>query len=224
MKKVIYFSLILFAVTAGCKKDSLTLRTATIPFESNDIKLTFAGASMPAGIIVDIFFINSSTGFAITYEGGIYKTNDAGTTWNLEYTNTVANQPFYKVLFTSENVGYVVGGSTGCTGGANCVPPGGLILKTTDGGSSWTKVFQMPDMEFVSIASNTQGDLFVLANGTKSSIFKSTDEGSNWSSVYTTDFGLLKITFYNNLGFCIGMYGNILCSINEGGGWSLNKT
>lgn len=223
MKNLIYILLIGLLLTTGCKKDEVIPTGATLPFENNNIKIELFANPAPSSIR-DIFFFNASTGFAVSYDGKIYKTTNNGVTWDLKYTNPTTNQPFFQILFTDANVGFVVGGSNSC-GGTGCVPPGGLILKTTDGGNNWTKILQASSFEeFVSISSNSSGDLFAISNGTKGRIYKSTNAGLNWTTIDSLNFNLQKIFFADNFGYCSGMKGNIIRSSDNGTTWTLNTT
>jgi photosystem II stability/assembly factor-like uncharacterized protein len=223
MKGLTYIILVGFLLTTGCKKDVLIPSGATLPFENDNIKIELVSNSLPSSI-QDIFFLNALTGFAVNYDGKIYKTSNNGVTWDLKFSNPIPNQPLFQILFTDANVGYVVGGSTSC-GGSGCIPTGGIILKTTDGGNNWTSILQGPSIvKFVSISSNSFGDLFAISNGTKGRIYKSTDEGLNWTMVDSLDFNLNRIYFEGNFGFCSGMQGNVIRSNDNGATWALNAT
>ena len=225
MKKAVYILLIGFLLTLGCNKDksmSIISTIARLPFENDNIKLELVTSSVPL-LIGDIFFFNASTGIAVSYDGKIYKTTDNGSSWSVKYTNPTANQPFYQILFIDANVGYVVGGSHSCEG-TGCIPPGGLILKTIDGGNTWTTIFQQPGVEFISISKNNLGDLFAISNGSKGRIYKSTDSGVNWVAIYSFDIYLHKITFSGTFGFCIGGNTEIIRSSDNGTTWILTTT
>lgn len=222
MKKVIYISLIGFLLTTGCKKDKSISTATTLPFENDNIKMELVTSSAPSSIR-DIFFFNASTGIAVSYDGKVYKTTDNGVSWNVKYTNPIVNQPFYQILFVDANVGYVVGGSNSC-GGTGCIPPGGLILKTIDGGNTWTPVLQQPSVELISISSNSLGDLFAISNGTKGRIYKSINAGVNWTTVDSVDIHLQRINFNGNFGFCTGSNGKIIHSSDHGATWILTTT
>lgn len=224
MKTVIYSLLIICLVTTGCVKDpAIPLPGEKLPFENDNLKLEIVSAPLPTNIIRNIYFFNASTVLTITYDGKIYKTIDGGITWTLKYSNPILNQPFYQIYFVDANVGYVVGGSTDCNG-AGCIPPGGVILKTTDAGNSWTRILENPSVKFISIAANSKKDLFVISKGRKGKIFKSTNAGINWTNVDSTTFPLVKITFNNNFGFCTGEGGEILRSSDNGTTWALSTT
>jgi photosystem II stability/assembly factor-like uncharacterized protein len=224
MNRVIFISLIFFLATASCIKENPNpAKTGeTLPFENESIKLEVISSTVPANVR-GIHFFTPATGIAITYDGKIYKSIDNGITWSLQYSNPVPDQPFYQVIFTDSNTGYIVGGSNSC-GGTGCIPSGGVILKTTDGGNNWTNIFRKSRVTFVSIASNSSGDLFAISNGTKGRIHKSINGGINWITIDSTDFNLDKITFSNNLGFCLGKNGKILRSNDNGNNWELAAT
>ena len=219
-------AILFFATTMiiSCHKDNqLPHQTAeTLPFENENIKLEVISSTL-LDYITGVHFFNASTGVAVSYEAKIYKTTDNGVTWTTQYSNPIPDQPFSHIFFTDTNVGYVVGGSTSC-GGTGCIPSGGVILKTIDGGDSWTRVLQMSKVKFVSIASNETGDLFAVANGTKGRIIKSTNSGIDWTIIDSTDFKLNEIVFKSNYGFVTGQNGKILRSSDNGVSWGLATT
>lgn len=222
MNRLICIYLVIFVATISCTKENPLKIGESLPYESSSIKLELISSSLPFGIR-DIYFSDASNGIAVSYDGKIYKSDDYGISWTTQYSNPVTEQPFYQILFTDTNIGYVVGGSTSC-GGTGCTPSGGVILKTIDGGASWINVFQAGKVEIVSIAKNSSGDLFAVSNGTKGRIIRSTDNGSNWSTIDSTDFHLEKVTFSDNIGYCTGANGKIIRSINNGSTWELAAT
>lgn len=222
MKK--YFSLsFLLLLTISCEKNPLPLPSSeiqngeTLPFENDNLKVTLVTTSGPANTR-DMYFFNALKGIAINYYGEIYMTQNGGSTWTIQYKNPVSNQPFFQIYFTDSNTGYVVGGSNSC-GGAGCIPPGGIILKTTDGGTNWTEIYKMPKAEIVSIGSNSSGDLFIVLNGTKGRVARSNNGGSMWTITDSTSFQLYKIAFRENTGFCTGTKGRILKTDDNGDSW-----
>lgn len=190
--------------------------------------------NLPNTHIVDMHFFNETTGIVITYDG-LYKTTDGGNTWALKYTEPISDQLFDKLLFTSNQVGYIVGGSDWCSG-AGCNPTGGTVIKTTDGGETWTTVYSKTgNIHFNNIAVNGNGDLFLIqseSNGPDaiSGILKSTDGGLNWTLMNYINYNLQVIFFKGNYGFLGGarksfdsiqMGGGVLLRSNDGGNtWS----
>ena len=222
MKKGIYIVFMLTLALSSCQKEPWVPVGNTLPFENENIRVELVASAVPA-FIRDIHFFNASVGIAVTCEGEIYKTSDNGVTWGLKFIDPDPNQQYFQMLFIDENIGYVVGGNTGC-GGNDCIPPGGAILKTIDGGETWTNIYQLNGVEFISIAANDLGEIFTISNGKYGRISKSSDAGLSWIIVDSVDFDLQKITFNNSSGFCTGMEGNILKSIDDGNSWLLATT
>lgn len=76
-------------------------------------------AYLPNTSITSSYFINSLTGWAVSYTGKIYKTINSGINWS-EYKIDTTKQ-FLSVEFTDANTGWVYGNY-------------GIIYKTTNGG------------------------------------------------------------------------------------------
>lgn len=223
MNKILFISLFGFLLFASCKKDPFIVDGEILPFENDNIRIELVSNSLPSNTR-DIHFFNSSSGLAVTYNGEIYKTNNSGSKWDLKFSNLNSQQRYFQIYFTDSNIGYVVGGNTS-GGGQGAAASGGSILKTIDGGNSWTEVFHLSgQIEFVSITSNAIGELFAISNGGKGRIYKSNDSGMNWALIDSVDFHLNQICFDGNYGFCSGMGGNIIRSNDHGATWSLNFT
>ena len=194
---------------AGCKEERESpapkLVATALPFEIESIRIEQVATNLPTWIQA-LSFIDASVGIASTYDGKVYRTSDGGKNWSLQYTaGTTANLPLLQILFTSGSVGYIVGGTVSCNGNG-CQPPGGRILKTTDAGVTWTEVHRVSGAAIASIAVNSTGDLFAVANTSGSQIIKSSDAGATWAPVADWPYQLNKITFDRNLGY--GASGN----------------
>ena len=74
--------------------------------------------------ILEICFINNTTGWAVSTEG-ISKTTDGGKTWAIQYTPKILYEP-KSLYFIDTNTGWAAGNY-------------GLMLHTTDGGNTWTE-------------------------------------------------------------------------------------
>lgn len=216
-------SIVLFVVIgfASCKKDSTGSINKDLPFENKSIKMEVVSTVVPSQTR-DLHFMNASTGVVVTYNSEIYKTTDAGLSWELKYSNGTIDQPLSDVTFIDENIGFAVGGSSSCNG-SGCEPAGGIVLKTTDGGEHWNEVYHASKTEIVSIARNATGDLFIASNGTKGLILKSTDLGENWITMDSVDFNLSKVTFEASNGYCTTSNGNIMTSTDNGLNWTLTN-
>lgn len=108
------------------------------------------------------------------------------------------------VQFTSDSVGFIVGGN-------------GTLLKTMDGGSTWSVIMMNTTEDFISVSfiSDTVGYV-----ASQNSIYKTTDGGISWLIV-TTDlvntFNTLKF-ITEDIGF-IGTDSYILKTIDGGQNW-----
>jgi photosystem II stability/assembly factor-like uncharacterized protein len=86
-----------------------------------------------------VYFTDANNGCAVGSDGEILKTSNGGATWITINSGTTST--LYSVYFTNSNTGYAVGGAvTMVDSGLNYLakPYKGTILKTTDGGATWT--------------------------------------------------------------------------------------
>jgi photosystem II stability/assembly factor-like uncharacterized protein len=86
----------------------------------------------------DLYFIDSVTGFMVGYNGDIYKSKNAGESWQKQNSGTTL--PLTSVYFLDENNGFIAG-----QGLYDCLDDdcgkGSVLLKTTNGGETWSKQF-----------------------------------------------------------------------------------
>lgn len=223
--KLLFFSVALsVAALSGCNTEREAPAPAPIvaklPFESSTLKVERIATSLPVWVQA-IHFTDAATGVASTYDGKIYKTGDGGKSWALQYARatSAANLPLVQLLFTSASVGYAVGGSLACNG-SGCTPPGGLILKTTDGGSTWAVVYQASNAVIAALAVNSTGELLAIANDAGARILKSTDAGATWVPVSSWPYQLTKIASDRNRGYCTSAKGTIIRSTDSGASWA----
>ncbi|MEA2096080.1 MAG: YCF48-related protein [Candidatus Cloacimonadota bacterium] len=135
------------------------------------ILLTFCSLSLFAdwdfvagGYISEIQFIGDD-GWAVLSEGLVMHTQDGGTTWEYQETNTT--ERLYDVSFIDNLEGWVAGND-------------GLIFHTTDGGNSWTS-------QNSTTTTNLQSIIFVdalngWAAGSYGTIVHTSDGGINWTA------------------------------------------
>ena len=152
-----------------------------------------------------IHFPTATIGYAVGDSGIILKTLNGGNTWN-SLTTSFPGDWFWDVHFVNADTGWVVGETDP---GMN--PCGqGLIIKTTDGGASWTTL--------VSGLSTPVRDLFVLdkdtlfacggAEQTYSRIAKSFDGGATWTQIGTPELDAVTggMFFQNSRVGFLGQY------------------
>ncbi len=116
-------------------------------------------------------FYDELTGYAAGYSGLIFKTNDGGDTWERLNTNGARGYLRSIHLFSKDTV-IVIGGYYS-SGTKNAV-----VLKTVDGGITWTNKGENLGSILMSGAftSNQTG----FASGEELGLFKTTDQGETW--------------------------------------------
>lgn len=175
-----------------------------------------------------MYFVDENIGFVVGYNGDIYKTTDSGTTWRKLNPGTTLH--LHSVCFINENIGFVSSQTMdGCLD-ADC-DKGSVLLKTINGGDTWTKTF-FPD--YIRILSLK---FFDPMNGIaiihKKDIPASRDEyvattsdgGSTWNLL---DLGIKPYSsalfFVDNLVFAAGENNQIFKSSDHGQSWETIET
>jgi photosystem II stability/assembly factor-like uncharacterized protein len=153
-----------------------------------------------------VYFTDSDTGYVVGFGPTMFKTTNGGSTW---ISMPVSAPSLSDVFFTDAYTGYAVG-----TNGSSAT-----ILKTIDGGVTWTTQLTTPVTNFNSVYFCNDSTGYVVGNGGR--IFKTTNGGNNWTqqtSGVTTSLFSVYFTDENN-GF-IGDYGRILRTTNGGATWT----
>ena len=165
----------------------------------------------------EVHFVDEGTGWAAMGEGGIRKTTDGGRTWVPQDIGALYEMGgVYGLFFADENTGWAVGNVYRENSSDN------HILKTTDGGETWT--------DFPSPVAHTLDGIFFVNEKTGwavggHSVLSTTDGGDNWA-VQTFDelpwdwwFG--EVVFGDaSHGWIVGMGGAVLRTENGGSTWS----
>ncbi len=162
-------------------------------------------------VIKQIQFSSEKTGYVLV-GNDLFKTVDKGATW-VKLGAPLLNQKTPAFDFVTDDVGFaIVGGDLGTSAESD------MIYKTTDGGTSWSRV------DADNILSN--GDYFCInfVNGqvgfvSGGGLFKTTNGGANWTPVPAA-FGFGQIQFLNdNIGFArnTGNYNNRIYKTVDGG-------
>lgn len=223
MQKVLAALLALLMTASSCQKEAVevandpAISRTSLPYESTAIRVRIASTSVPSQT-TDLHFFNETTGVALTADGKIYVSADRGSTWALKYRTAAANQPLHQLLFTDQHRGYVVGGNSGCLG-SGCIPPGSILLQTTDGGNTWTSVYEEKKSDFIAVAVNAAGTLFLAANGPHARILRRTQADATWSVVDSTTNQVSTLVFNDRAGFYTGSGARIVRSDDNGRTW-----
>jgi photosystem II stability/assembly factor-like uncharacterized protein len=143
----------------------------------------------------------------------IIRSKDAGLTWdsvasyNVNYKNTLRSVAFYDNLN-----GYAVGD--------------GIIFRTTNGGVTWSLVFNNPYQDLYGITYNSKNIPYIT--GTQGLILTGTDIADIWDSTNITTNNLSSIHFaqtgvpfaHSKKGFAVGDGGVIYETTDDGQNWA----
>lgn len=133
--------------------------------------------------INDIYFVSTSTGFAVCDSGKIYKTIDGGDNWTVQSSGLTNN--LNGVFFVSSQKGYVVGDA-------------GKILVTANGGTNWTITTLTTPINLTDVYFNNPDSGVVVGNYNTGGYFVVTfNGGTSWSQdgpVPNTEFRAVQQT------------------------------
>lgn len=137
--------------------------------------------------------------------GRFYKSIDKGATWQTSYMDTNLIKGMVDVVFLSQDTGFVTG----------CHDKESVVLKTTDGGVSWTKVFSdttiggwIWKLQFLD-KQTAYGSIEPLFYQDTVCIIRSLDGGNSWDVIPVG-----SIQHHNNFGGTQGVG-----FVSQGKGW-----
>jgi len=203
--------------------------------ESND-SITTIVRSMDGGlawrIILDNIgpwlmstdYIDDAIAIACGFDGVMIKTNDLWDSFEyLDLPGPVSHRNFYDIKFLDENTGVAVGGNK-----ENDAIE--TIIKTEDGGASWSIISDRmsPCLRSISFI----GTSSVFAVGNSGTILKSSDQGDTWTTItppeMVQDRDFHAVYFQDeNYGWIVGgQYGSdslqtIIKTVNGGDTWEV---
>ncbi|MFH0919080.1 MAG: cadherin-like beta sandwich domain-containing protein [Fibrobacterota bacterium] len=120
-------------------------------FRTADSGATWASSSMSAnGLLYDLFFVDDSTGWACGDNGEIRKTVNRGQSWTNQTRFSMA--PYTGVHFSDKNTGWIVG---------NNILYGSIVLRTENGGASWTNFYVSPNPVVTDVATFGARDMIM---------------------------------------------------------------
>ncbi len=136
---------------------------------------------------------NSKILYAGTAGGGVWKSNDAGTTFNPIFDDYC--QSIGAVAVDPNNPDNVVYVGTGETWTRNSVSVGDGLYKTTDGGTTWKKLgFDKSErIANIEINPNNSNEIYVAVLGAlwsdsdERGVYKSVDAGETWEKILYID-------------------------------------
>ncbi len=147
MKLFRNITILFFIIHTSCGKEEVIPTTDN--FESYSVgswQLTKMSNQLDQEYVMHIAFGNDNVGFFTEFHE-IYKTTDAGNTW--EKLDSITHFHARDIQFLDENVGFISGNSV-----VGAFPTwgriDGILLKTLDGGTTWTYIIYPPRREFSS--------------------------------------------------------------------------
>lgn len=157
-----------------------------------------------------ICFIDSNTGWVggydDYYDGIIMKTTDGGNTWDVVSSGTYF--VIESICFTDQSTGYATDQDN--------------VIKSTDGGLSWTTVLT-PGWMLGFFSIDCLNADTVIAVGMNGNIQRTSDGGANWNLTSTVTINdLFEVyMFDSNHGYSVGELGTVLKTTDGGHTWQL---
>ena len=166
----------------------------------------------------DVYFTDQLNGWAVGYhyDGGvhhgyIFHTSDGGNSWQLQLDELDVH--FLSVCFTSQNTGWVSGGSN--------TAANGIVYMTTDGGNSWELKANDSVNSLRWICSSDSSHIWSV--GDIGSIMSSSDGGYTWTHLDQracfafTEYDEASISFPDSLHGWIAGGDSVLLHTDNGG-------
>ena len=158
--------------------------------------------------------INGSDMYAVGASGKAWKRSGSSGTWSLMTTSTTAD--LNDVFFVNSTVGYIAG-------------DGGVLLKTTNGGGSWSNPVVGGGLTYdFNALYFTAADTGVIVgdyNFYQGFANRTVSGGSYWSIPSTMPSRLNAVDFTSKTtGYAVGLGGVIYKTTNSGAGWVLKTS
>ncbi len=159
----------------------------------------------------DIFFVNTNTGY-FSSNTQIFKTIDGGKQWQKLYSDT--NHTFHTLFFLNPDTGWASGAP-------------GTILKTTDGGSTWTPYETPDDLNNILDICFSNADTgwavggLPLLIGYARVILKTVDGGASWKILSDAGTGIYESVYFTDryTGWVCTHLGSIIKTTDGGADW-----
>ena len=148
-----------------------------------------------------VHFINPLVGWVVGAKGTILHTKNGGITWEQQQVSLNGWENLNSVYFINNNLGFIVGS---------------IILKTTDGGTSWD-IKTIEDSYFKSVYFADEYTGWIVGN--KGVTLQTTDSGITWGVQKSgTTESLQSVQFVDTqTGYIVGWGGTILKTTTGGG-------
>lgn len=167
--------------------------------------------------VYDMWFFNDNTGIVVGDQGYVGRTTNGGVSFDTTGNGLIpTNQRCWAVWFADANTGYIGAGSqTSFTS---------RILKTTNGGVSWSLVFSSSSQYVTALGGFDANN--VTAAYSNGNTLRTTDGGLNWTESTAAIMSIPNhITFVNSsIGLACGSNGAFSRTTNGGVNWTAANT
>lgn len=151
--------------------------------------------------LISVKSINMTDAVAVGWHGNVKKSVDRGETWqDIALPENAANRSYNSVFFVDENIGFAAGGNQSNDSIQT-------IIKTTDGGNSWSLVYEELGYWLKSIYFVNENIGFAV--GENGVLLKTLDGGVAWDEI-TLPSNISQINFNDvyfvdeNIGWIVG--------------------
>jgi len=174
-----------------------------------------------AANINEIYFRNDDNGYLIAGRK-MFVTSDAGKSWREalivnpeEFKDGIPE--FYSIRFNSKNQGFIIGAILDKND--EDVVIGSLLLRTTDGGESWSRLVIPTKVELIHLDFEGKSHGWIV--GDMGTILATTNSGSTWTVQRSGTKEVLRNVDFrsDDEGYVVGDKGTILRTINGGRSW-----
>jgi photosystem II stability/assembly factor-like uncharacterized protein len=152
-------------------------------YKTTDGGTTWSPVPITGNRVQSVYFLNTQTGYGLSNDR-LWKTINGGASWQVAY-NADYDIRFFKVQFTSNQYGYIVGNKTYDRGNER-----EIILKTIDGGYSWEEIFKASSETEITSLVFTGIDTGYIAT---CKIKEGNDVGRIYKTINGKDFSRIKL-------------------------------
>ena len=187
----------------------LLVLLGSVSFEGSSQWDVLPGAPVPASRINDVFFLDASTGWIASGAGVIYRTTDAGLSWQLQFQKSGTH---FRSIGFADNLN----GWAGCLGIGDPNNPSStdttILYRTVNGGATWVRdpgVSGAVPRGFCGM--QVVNDTVVYGVGRvrgPATLYRSFDGGGTWLTKDMSEHaaGLIDVRFFGpDTGFAVGL-------------------